>query len=146
MRLLPAALAAIVVVATLAAPSHAQQRVRERLQQLREGSRQERPVQVATGGVAIRNVAYGSDPAQRFDVYLPANPSGAPVVFYVHGGGWANGDKTNPGLANKLGYWLPKGYAVVSSNYRMVPAAMPLEQARDIASAVALLPGRAREW
>ena len=146
MRLLPAALAAVVVVATLALPGHAQQRVRERLQQLREGGRQERPVQVPAGGIAIRNVAYGPDPAQRFDLYLPANPSGAPVVFYVHGGGWANGDKTNPGLANKLAYWLPKGYAVVSSNYRMVPAAMPLEQARDIARAVALLQGRAREW
>lgn len=146
MRLLPAALAAIVVVATLAAPGHAQQRVRERLQQLREGSRQERPVRVPNGGVAVRNVAYGPDPAQRFDLYLPANPASAPVVFHVHGGGWANGDKTNPGLANKLAYWLPKGYAVVSSNYRMVPAAMPLEQARDIARAVAALQGHAREW
>jgi acetyl esterase/lipase len=146
MRLLPAALAAIVVVATLAAPGHAQQRLRERMQQLREASRQERPVSVPAAGVAVRNVAYGPDPAQRFDLYLPANAADAPVVFYVHGGGWANGDKTNPGLASKLAHWLPKGYAVISSNYRMVPVVAPLEQARDIARAVALVQRRASEW
>lgn len=146
MRLLPAALAAIVVLATLAVPGTAQQRLRDRLQQARDASRQERMVAVPTGGTAIRNVAYGPDPAQRFDLYLPAHPVNAPVVFYVHGGGWANGDKTNPGLANKLEYWLPNGYAVVSSNYRMVPAALPGEQARDIARAVALLQHHARDW
>lgn len=126
--------------------AHGQERLRERLQQMREASRQERQVVVPPGGTAIRNVAYGPDPAQRFDLYLPAAPSNAPVVFYVHGGGWANGDKTNPGVANKLAYWLPKGYAVISSNYRMVPAAMPLEQARDIAQALAVAQRRAGEW
>lgn len=132
-------------IAIAALPAGAQ-RLRERMQQMREASRQERPVEVPAGGTAIRNVAYGRDPAQRFDLYLPANPSRAPVVFYVHGGGWANGDKTNPGLANKIAYWLPKGYAVISSNYRMVPVAMPLEQARDIARGVALAQLRAGEW
>ena len=127
-------------------PQAGAQGLRERMQQAREASRQERPVAVPAGGTAIRNIAYGPDPAQRFDLYLPANASRAPVVFYVHGGGWANGDKTNPGLANKLAYWLPKGYAVISSNYRMVPAAMPLEQARDIARAVATVQRRAGEW
>ena len=141
-------LASIVLLCPLivsSAPADAQQRLRERMQQARDASRQERPVAIPAGGTAIRNVAYGPDPAQRFDLYLPANASRAPVVFYVHGGGWANGDKTNPGLANKLAYWLPKGYAVISSNYRMVPAAMPLEQARDVARGVALAQRRAGE-
>ena len=122
------------------------QGLRDRLQGLREASRQERPVAVPAGGTAIRNIAYGDDPAQRFDLYLPAGAKDAPVMFYVHGGGWANGDKTNPGVANKLAYWLPKGYAVASANYRMVPAAMPLDQARDVARAVARLQRGAREW
>ena len=142
-------LASIVLLCPLivsSAPADAQQRLRERMQQARDASRQERPVAIPAGGTAIRNVAYGPDPAQRFDLYLPANASRAPVVFYVHGGGWANGDKTNSGLANKLAYWLPKGYAVISSNYRMVPAAMPLEQARDVARGVALAQRRAGEW
>lgn len=145
----PAVFAALVfafagVAASL--PSDAQQRLRDRLEQRRDASRQERPVAVPAGGKAVRNVAYGPDPAQRFDVYLPANAARAPVVFYVHGGGWANGDKTNPGMQNKLAYWLPKGYAVVSSNYRMVPVADPLEQARDIARAVAANQSHAADW
>ena len=68
------------------------QGLRDRLQGMREASRQERPVAVPAGGTAIRNIAYGDDPAQRFDLYLPAGAKDAPVVFYVHGGGWANGD------------------------------------------------------
>lgn len=122
------------------------QGLRERMERMREASRQERPVEVSAGTKAIRNVAYGADPAQRFDVYLPANTRNAPVVFYVHGGGWANGDKTNPGVENKIAYWLPKGYAVISGNYRMLPAAMPLEQARDVARAVAAAQKHADEW
>lgn len=123
-----------------------QQGFRDRLEPMREASRRERPVAVPGGGKAIRNVAYGNDPAQRFDVYLPANAQRAPVVFYVHGGGWANGDKTNPGLENKLDYWLPKGYAVISGNYRLLPEAMPRDQARDIALAVSVAQQHAREW
>ena len=141
-RMPRAALALLVLLPLLAGA----QGLRERMQQMRDASRQERPVAVPAGGTAIRNIAYGDDPAQRFDLYLPAGAKAAPVVFYVHGGGWANGDKTNPGVANKLAYWLPKGYAVASANYRMVPAAMPVEQARDVARAVARLQRGAGEW
>lgn len=147
MKKLVALLAALSLFPALA---HAQG-LRERLGRMRDASRQERPVEVPAGAKAVRNVAYGADPAQRFDVYLPANAGHAssqpvPVVFYVHGGGWANGDKTNPGVENKIDYWLPKGYAVISSNYRMLPAAMPLEQARDVARAVAAAQKQAGEW
>lgn len=144
-----AALMLTVIAGIAALPqADAQQRRLGRLQQMRDASRQERPVSVPAGGTAIRNVAYGTDPAQRFDLYLPSavGSGNAPVVIYVHGGGWANGDKTNPGVANKLAYWLPKGYAVVSTNYRMVPAAAPLEQARDVARAVATVQRRTGEW
>lgn len=142
--------ALLTVLSLFPALAHAQG-LRERLERMREASRQERPVEVPAGAKAVRNVAYGADPAQRFDVYLPANPGHAsskpvPVVFYVHGGGWANGDKTNPGVENKVDYWLPKGYAVISSNYRMLPAAMPLEQARDVARAAAAAQKHAEEW
>ena len=147
------AIAAVLLaaIAGIAIPLHAdaQQRLRQRIAQMREASRQDRPVDVPAGGKAVRNVAYGPDPAQRLDVYLPAKTSGSralPVVFYVHGGGWANGDKTNPGMENKLAYWLPKGYAVVSADYRMVPVAAPLEQARDIARAVAATQAHAADW
>ena len=121
------------------------QGLRDRLQGMREASRQERPVAVPAGRHRDPQHRLRRRSAQRFDLYLPAGAKDAPVVFYVHGGGWANGDR-QPGVANKLAHWLPKGYAVASANYRMVPAAMPLEQTRDIARAVARLQRGASEW
>lgn len=84
----------------------------------------------------MRDVAYGPDRAQRFDVDLPARTTGAPTVFHVHGGGWAFGDKTGQ-VANKRARWTQAGAFFVSTNYRMRPVADPLEQARDVARALA---------
>jgi len=99
------------------------------------------------GARALRDIAYGTDPRQRFDVYLPASPHNAPVILFVHGGGWANGNKDNPGIVeNKAAYWLPKGYVLVSTNYRMRPDTAPLDQARDVARALAEVQKRAPQW
>ncbi len=86
----------------------------------------------------LRDVAYGSHPGQRFDIYLPAQPKRAPTIFYVHGGGWQRGDKAMAGLIEaKQRRWTAAGAIVISTNYRMVPDADPLEQARDVARAIA---------
>ena len=82
------------------------------------------------------------------DVYLPAKPlDAAPVILVVHGGGWANGNKDNPGLVDgKAGRWLPEGRVLVSTNYRMRPDTAPLDQARDVARALAQVQRLAPEW
>jgi acetyl esterase/lipase len=99
------------------------------------------------GTRVLRDVAYGTDPAQRYDVYAPANARGLPIIAIVHGGGWRYGDKDNPGLAvPKAAYWLPRGYVLVSINYRMLPEADPALQARDVADAVAHLQRHSSEW
>ena len=86
----------------------------------------------------LRDIAYGADPAQRFDVYAPRYARNAPVIFLVHGGGWRAGDKSNPDVIdNKVAHWLPRGVIVVSTNYRLLPDADPLTQAHDIANALA---------
>jgi arylformamidase len=95
----------------------------------------------------IRNVRYGSDIRQRFDVYAPPAAHDAPVIFMVHGGGWAFGDKSARGVVeNKVARWVPRGFVVISANYRMIPKADPIEQARDIARAVAVSQQRAASW
>ena len=40
---------------------------------------------------------YGTDPKQKYDIYLPAgrNMDKTPVLFMIHGGGWAAGDKSD---------------------------------------------------
>jgi arylformamidase len=93
---------------------------------------------LAPDAMAMREIAYGPDPAQRFDVYLPARTEGAPTIFYVHGGGWRRGDKAMHGLIDaKQKRWTAAGAIVISTNYRMLPDTDPVEQARDIARAVA---------
>lgn len=134
------------------APSSAQQRLRERiaqrLQQRGGADTSGTSVQVPAGTRVLHDLAYGVDPKQRYDVYLPAHPqAGAPIVFMVHGGGWRRGDKAySPVVQNKADYWLGKGFVFVSANNRLVPEANPLQQARDIAAAVASVQQHAAQW
>lgn len=99
------------------------------------------------GSRVLREQAYGSDPRQRFDVYLPAQAKAAPIIFMVHGGGWHTGDKAMPAVVeNKAAHWLQKGYVLVSSNYRLIPQADPLQQAEDIALAFTAVQRQAQSW
>jgi acetyl esterase/lipase len=107
-------------------------------------------------GVRVqRDIAYGADPAQRMNVYLPnatvppvTDPARrAPVLVMVHGGAWRFGDKSSSGVVgNKLLRWSPLGVVIVSVNYRMLPAADPLDQARDVAAALARVQSLAPGW
>lgn len=95
----------------------------------------------------IRNVHYGPDIRERFDVYAPPGAKNAPVIFIVHGGGWAYGDKAARGVAeHKVSRWVPRGVIVISTNYRMLPDADPLAQAKEIARAIAVAQQRAASW
>ena len=94
-----------------------------------------------------RDLPYATDPQQRLDVYLPAQAKGAPIILMVHGGAWMIGDKAASGfVSNKVAHWLPKGYIIVSSNYRMSKRPNPLEQADDIARALAFVQAKTPSW
>lgn len=95
----------------------------------------------------VHDVAYGADRKQRFDVYIPRGAQNAPVILMVHGGGWRTGDKRSRGVvANKLQRWSREGFVVISVNYRLLPGTDPVEQARDVARALAEAQGRLTEW
>lgn len=100
------------------------------------------------GARVLRDVAYGTHEKQKIDVYLPPDAKAAPVIFMVHGGAWITGDKANKGVVGSKGtYWLPKGYAMISVNYRMVgDGADPYTQALDVAAALAYVQQHAAEW
>ncbi len=99
-------------------------------------------------GVTVqRDVAYGTDSAQRMDVYIPQNAHNAPVLFMVHGGAWFVGDKASANVVeNKVARWLPKGVVIISVNYRLMPNANPLVQTSDVAMALAKAQGLATSW
>lgn len=96
---------------------------------------------------ALRDIVYGDDPRQRFDVYLPKHAEHAPVIFMVHGGGWRRGDKTmKTSVQNKMAHWTRKGFIFVSTDYRLLPQTKPVEQAQDVARALAAAQAKAASW
>ena len=101
------------------------------------------------GATLQRDLPYGSDPAQRMDVYLP-RPGGAgqpPVVVMVHGGAWRKGDKAHTAVVdNKVAHWVGQGWVLVSINYRMQVGTTPLVQAQDVATALATVQTLAPRW
>lgn len=88
-----------------------------------------------------QTLAYGNDRLQTVD-YWPASRAGAPLVVFVHGGGWSRGDKRMMQGSDKLTHWRAQGYAVASANYRLVPEATVEQQGEDVAAAVATLKAR----
>lgn len=81
-------------------------------------------------------VAYGADARQKLD-FTPAERPGAPLVLFIHGGGWSLGDMAMAG--HMAVHFHGAGYAFASVDYRLVPDANPAEQAEDVAAALARL-------
>jgi acetyl esterase/lipase len=82
----------------------------------------------------LPDLAYGRDPRQVLDLYLP--DSSAPrLLVFVHGGGWRGGDKRQYSALGELlaGF----GYAVALPNHRLAPQHPFPAQAEDIAAALA---------
>lgn len=105
------------------------------------------PFELPPGATVERNVRYGPDPAQAIDIYRPAQADGAPVMLIVHGGAWSRGDKgLLRSVRNKVLHWVGRGCVLVSANYRVLPQARPLEQADDVARALAFVQHQARDW
>lgn len=104
-------------------------------------------VALPSGVQLVRDVPYGKNGRQRMDIYLPLQAAGAPVIFMVHGGAWRIGDKGVRGVVeNKVARWVPKGFIFISANYRLLPKTAPVEQAQDIASALATAQDKAALW
>ena len=93
----------------------------------------------------LTDVAYGADPAQKMDLYLPAGfPGPRPGVALIHGGGWQAGDK---GFYASSGRALAAlGFVAFSLNYRFTPAARYPAQADDVQRAVRWMRAHAAEY
>jgi acetyl esterase/lipase len=100
------------------------------------------PTPTPVAASTTMNVAYGTDPLQKMDVYLPANrtTTSTKVLIYVHGGAWVGGDKAdlNGAGIDSIRARLPD-YAIFNVNYRLAifPATNPFPaQEMDIKAAV----------
>lgn len=96
------------------------------------------------------DVHYGPHAQQVLDFYQASRSEAAPLLFFIHGGGWMNGDKKNPDFLAKC---LESGISVVSINYRLIPDALadkvdpPVKAClQDCARALQYVRRRSEEW
>ena len=108
---------------------------------------------------AKKTFAYASHPGvdpnlTSLDVYTPPADehgcSGKPLVVWIHGGGWSEGDKTEY-MTDKIPLFNGAGYVFASINYRLTDKTLPTPAPQypvhdqDSADAVAWLIQRAGE-
>ncbi len=96
------------------------------------------------------NVAYGPHPKQVLDFWQAKSDQPAPLVFFIHGGGWQGGSK---GRVDGVQDYLDAGISVVSVEYRFIaeatadkvvpPVKGPLH---DAARALQFVRSKAAEW
>lgn len=83
-----------------------------------------------------------NDSIRTLGLYRPKNRSDndvLPVVAYVHGGGWRAGDSDNRLLHSFAPFFLERGFAVASIDYRLVTPNPYPNQNSDIACALSFL-------
>jgi acetyl esterase/lipase len=73
------------------------------------------------------DVPYGSHFRQTMDVWLARSDKPSPLVFYIHGGGWAAQDKTDIHQHLDVRGLLKSGISLVSINYRLLQDARATE-------------------
>ena len=98
----------------------------------------------------MMNVSYGTDPAQKMDVYLPAGRSASTtkVLVMIHGGAWSSGDKSDFNqFVDSLQRRLPD-YAVFNINYRLAVGTTNLfpTQENDTKAAIEFIYSKRAEY
>ena len=90
------------------------------------------------------DIAFASTPECELslDLHLPDGVADAPLVMYIHGGGWRNGTRKRCPLD-----WLPaQGYALASVDYRLSDQAVFPAQIHDCKAALRWLRAHADDY
>jgi len=109
------------------------------------------PLTFADGVTATFDIPYATLPGFRpltLDLYTPrAQTVPAPMVVFVHGGGWNNGDSRTArafaDLPRALAALAAQGYVVASINYRLSQEARFPAALQDVKSAIRWMRGHA---
>ena len=79
------------------------------------------------------------------DLYVPEGARSAPILVYLHGGGWIGGNKN--GIGPKAMTFAASGMIVASVNCRLAPVRPAPNACSDIAEAIAQTPPHGgRDW
>src|SRR5689334_11072351 len=97
-----------------------------------------------------RDIPYvdGGHERQVLDIYEAAEGSAGgkkhPVVFWIHGGGWQAGDKSD--VQEKPRAFSERGFVFVSTNYRLLPNVEMETIIGDVAKSLAWVHGHIAEY
>lgn len=93
------------------------------------------------------NVRYGPHPRNVYDLWLPTAPANraAPLVLYIHGGGFKGGDKGSI-TALQVTQFREAGWAVAAINYRLTDTAPAPAAYLDCARALQHLRSQAKRY
>lgn len=92
----------------------------------------------SAGRLAARDIAYGSTPRQRMDIYVAAGDEMdeiKPLLVFFYGGSWSSGDKADYAFAAKA--YASQGFVVGLPDYRLSPQVHFPVFIEDAAAAVA---------
>ena len=96
------------------------------------------------------NVAYGNDPMQKMDIYLPKGRStgATPFIVLIHGGAWVMGDKADFNANIDTIKRRQPRYAIFNLNYRLasLPNNNPFPaQENDVKAAIEFINSKRAE-
>ncbi|MDQ3706416.1 MAG: alpha/beta hydrolase [Chloroflexota bacterium] len=101
-------------------------------------------------GPLVENVTYctAGGVALKLDLFLakPSYQGPRPLLVYVHGGGWTEGDKTWVDRIMSSGELALHGYTVASVNYRLAPLHPWPAQIEDVKCAIRFLRAHSQEY
>jgi len=94
--------------------------------------------QADNAGIAVfPDIAYGDDPQQKLDVFVPHGAGRRRVLLFVHGDAFSHGGKSNGGFYDNVAYWFAhQGFVAVNVEYRRVPAPPFPAGAQDVGHAI----------
>ena len=91
------------------------------------------------------DVAYGPHKRNVLDLYLADSAAPAPLVLFIHGGGFLSGDKRGIHQGS-LRSFLNEGFAVAAVNYRFTDTAPAPAAYLDCGRALQFLRSHAAKW
>ena len=108
----------------------------------------------AAGMTIHRDLPYAEPKNERqsLDVYSPEKGGPAPVIVWIHGGGWQRGDKSTLAIGKpeqhllKPQVFTDHGCVFVAINYRFVPNVDLKTMAGDVAKAIAWVKKNIRQY
>lgn len=96
------------------------------------------------GYTVKRDIAYGENPRQSLDIYIPDGATHAPVIVFYYGGSWQFGTKNDYRFLGQA--FAEKGFITAVVDYRLYPEVKFPEFIEDGARAFAYIQAHAAQW